>query len=1226
MAGKSTGDHLHKFDPNLFDWEEWEVLFDTHLAVEGVTEDVKKRNLLITLLEVQPFKTSISICKPKKPNECTYSELITKLRTNYAKVTFPSTERIKFFAIRQDSAQSLTDYANVLRNKATTCDFPPVFYEQALITAFVGGLKDERIRKHLMQKNLETFEATINSAKTIESVFIEGANTNVRNNSNHEDFVNKVDNRNKPDQKFKNKSNCASCGSNEHDRSNCRFRKVICHNCKKEGHIAKVCRSKDTNKEMVNSLFVMAVNHHTNDQPIEIRLQLDGTPIVLQMDTGSPITLVTEQAWCNMGKPVLKPVQLQLNSFTGHRIQLKGQLMVNVEYQNQSIQQIVYVVSGFGNNILGRDWIYALNLNDQSLNDLTSNSTLLNVQLVDKNLNELFIRYADIFKEGLGRCKIEAHLHVKPHAVPKFCKSRSLPFAYREAVEKDLNRLITDGIIEPVEVSQWAAPIVVVPKPGGKVRLCADLSTGVNQAIDIDKYPLPKPNELFVALNGGIIFSKIDFSEAYLQVPLDEESKKILIINTHKGLFQYNRLPFGVASAPSIFQKIMDMMLTGLDGTVSYLDDIIITGKDLVDHLNNLDKVFARIQEYGFRINRSKCSFLQQSVEYLGFIVDKNGVHTSTSKTKAIVDMPNPTNVSQLRSFLGMVNHYAKFIPRLTDRLAPFYTLLQKNVEWNWSKICAAAFSSIKKTLTSPIALTHYDPAVPLVMAADASNIGVGAVIYHRYTDGTEKVIAHASKTLTPTERNYAQIEKEALALIYGVQKFDQFLRGRTFTLLTDHKPLLTIFGSKKGIPTTSANRLQRWALRLMGYSYNIEYRSTNDFGQADGLSRLPIGPDEAFDNEDTGESRVVSIIQEESQKELPLRAVQIAQETRRDSILHQVYTYVLSGWPSKVSDDIQPFYRIRNDLSTTNGCIVWGLRTIIPLCFRSKLLKHLHSTHSGMGRMKADARRYFWWPLLDKDIENLASQCQTCSENSKQPPKVPLQQWPIPEVPWQRIHIDFMGKFLGHYYLIVVDAHSKWLEVMVMNNITASKTIDALLALFSHYGLCEEIVSDNGSQFTSDEFAEFCACNGIRHIRTSPGHAQSNGQAERYVDTVKSALTKGMADGGTLSEVLNKFLFSYRTTPHATTNVSPAELFLKRQLRTVLDLLRPTAADSSSKARQRYQRNFDRHTRERDFYPGDMVIVRDFRNAQNKIKWTPGTLLSRIGTRNWKVQVQQQT
>ena len=671
----------------------------------------------------------------------------------------------------------------------------------------------------------------------------------------------------------------------------------------------------------------------------------------------------------------------------------------------------------------------------------------------------------------------------------------------------------------------------------------------------------------------------------------------------------------------------MDMMLTGLEKTVCYLDDIIITGTNMEDHLNNLEKVFARIQEYGFHINKSKCSFLQNSVEYLGFIVNKHGVHTSPSKTKAIIQMPNPTNVSQLRSLLGMITHYAQFIPKLTDRLAPFYALLQKNVDWNWSKSCDIAFSSIKKLLTSSIALAHYDPVVPLILAADASNVGVGAVIYHRYPDGTERAIAHASKTLTRTEQRYAQIEKEALALVYGVQKFDQFLQGRTFTLLTDHKPLLTIFGSKKGIPTTSANRLQRWALRLMGYSYTSEYRSTHNFGQADGLSRLPIGPDKLFDNNDVIESRVISLIQEEFQQELPLRAAQIAQETRKDSILHQVYAYVLSGWPSNVSENIQPFFRIRNELSTAHDCLIWGIRTIIPFRFRNKLLNHLHSTHAGMSRMKANARRYFWWPALDKDIENLAAQCQTCPENSNQPPKAPLSQWPVPETPWKRIHIDYMGRFLNHYYLIVVDAYSKWLEVIVMNTITSTNTIDALLSLFTRYGLCEEIVSDNGTQFTSDEFNDFCARHGIRHIRTAPGQPQSNGQAERYVETVKSALTKGVAGGsGTLSTVLNKFLFSYRSTPHATTAVSPAELFMKRQLRTVLDLLRPTANDSFQNARQRYQKNFDQHTRAREFHSGDLVMVRDFRNAQNKIKWTHGTLLSRIGTRNWNVQVQDQT
>jgi hypothetical protein len=928
-----------------------------------------------------------------------------------------------------------------------------------------------------------------------------------------------------------------------------------------------------------------------------------------------------------MGKPKLQLVKSSFNSFSGHTIYIKGEKTVNVEYHDRIIKLRLYVVQGDGNNIMGRDWINSLNLNSRTLNDIISKMSIQNVKLEFKNLNELFIHYKDVFKDGLGCCKIKAHLHIKPNVMPRFYKARSLPFAYREAVENDLDRLVTEAVLEPINISKWAAPIVVVPKPGGKVRICADLSTGVNQALDIDQYPLPKPNELFVALNGGTIFSKIDFSEAYLQVQLDDESKELLVINTHKGLFRFNRLPFGVASAPSIFQKIMDQMLAGLEGVVCYLDDIIVTGKNKSDHLNNLNKVFARIKEYGFHINKNKCTFLQDNVEYLGFIVDKNGVHSSPSKTKAILDMPKPTNLSQLRSFLGMVNHYAKFIPNLSNRLSPFYLLLKKDCPWKWTLSCDKAFKNIKQFLISPLVLTHYDPTIPLVLAADASNSGVGAVIYHRYPDGSEKAIAHASKTLTETESRYAQIEKEALAIIYGIQKFDQFLRGRKFTLLTDHKPLITIFGPKKGIPTTSANRLQRWAIRLMGYTYNIEYCSTNNFGQADGLSRLPIGPDTTFDKQDPDEIHVINSIQQELQNNLPIRAAQIATATQKDPILIQVYNYIMSGWPLNSPEQLQSYHRIRNELSTSFGCITWGLRTVIPSCYRLDLLNHLHSTHSGMGRMKAEARRYFWWPVLDKEIEDLVKQCSICSQNSKQPVKAPLQQWKVPEHPWQRIHIDFMGKFMNNYFLIIVDANSKWLEVFMMNNITTSSTIHVLQTLFARFGLPEQIVSDNGTQFTSEEFADYCARNGIQHIRTTPQHPQSNGQAERYVDTVKCALKKGLHNGGKLSDVLLKFLFCYRTTPHTTTNLSPAELFLKRQPRTVLDLLRPNSNsnDASNKARLRYKKNFDRHSKRRIFHEGDKVIVRDFRIDPNKIKWTPGIILNSQGSRIWTIKVDEQ-
>lgn len=246
-------------------------------------------------------------------------------------------------------------------------------------------------------------------------------------------------------------------------------------------------------------------------------------------------------------------------------------------------------------NLLGLDWISMLHLNTKSLNDIKFCSVISNITTEVKPLNELFEEYQDIFNDELGRCKVKAQLQIKPNATPTFCKPRSLPFAYRQAVEDDLNRLIKADVLKPISCSKWAAPVVIVPKPGGKVRICADLSTGVNRALDINQYPLPKPDDLFVALNDGESFTKIDFSDAYLQVELDESSKEKLVINTHKGLLQYNRLPFGVASAPSLFQQIMDQMLAGLDGTVCYLDDIIVTGRNQTDHLSNLKQVFQRI-------------------------------------------------------------------------------------------------------------------------------------------------------------------------------------------------------------------------------------------------------------------------------------------------------------------------------------------------------------------------------------------------------------------------------------------------------------------------------------------------------------------------------------------------------------------------------------------------------------------------------------------------------
>lgn len=298
---------------------------------------------------------------------------------------------------------------------------------------------------------------------------------------------------------------------------------------------------------------------------------------------------------------------------------------------------------------------------------------------------------------------------------------------------------------------------------------------------------MPRLEDLFSTLSGGQFFTKLDLSQAYQQVLLEENAKQYLTINTHRGLFQYTRLPFGVSSAPSIFQRIMDSLLQGLKQVCVYLDDILITGKTKEEHLRNLEEVLKRLQQAGLRLKRKTCQFLQQSVQYLGYKIDKKGLHPTEEKVKAIKEAPRPKNVGELRSYLGLIN--GKFLKDLSTMLAPLYRLLKKETQWHWGEEQEQSFNESKRWLHSERVLAHYDPQKDLVLCCDASHYGLGAVLCHRLEQDTDKPIGYASRTLTSAEQNYSQLEKEALAVIFGVKHFHQYLYGRSFTIVTDHQP-----------------------------------------------------------------------------------------------------------------------------------------------------------------------------------------------------------------------------------------------------------------------------------------------------------------------------------------------------------------------------------------------------------------------------------------------------
>ena len=261
-----------------------------------------------------------------------------------------------------------------------------------------------------------------------------------------------------------------------------------------------------------------------------------------------------------------------------------------------------------------------------------------------------------------------------------------------------------------MEHSEWASPIVPVPKRDGTLRICGDYKVTLNGALQVDQYPLPHPSNLFTCLTGGTKFTKLDLSAGYQQLSLDTESQKLVTINTHKGLFQFTRLPFGIASAPAVFQRTMDTILQGIPQVICYIDDILVTGKTEAEHLSNLEEVLKCLQEHGVGLKKEKCQFLQDSVEYLGHCIDAQGVHTSETKLKAIVEVPKPRNVQELRSFLGLLNYYAKFIANLSSILHPLNNLLRANQHWVWTHACNRAFLEAKSKLMSAPVLAYYDP------------------------------------------------------------------------------------------------------------------------------------------------------------------------------------------------------------------------------------------------------------------------------------------------------------------------------------------------------------------------------------------------------------------------------------------------------------------------------------------------------------------------------------
>lgn len=1253
MSSSAVG-HLTPFEEKVETISTFLLRVKHYIKANKVAEDLKV-SVLLSVLGPKIVSVLEDLLAPEEVDSKSYDVLVETLRGHYKPCTLTIVERYKFNSRVQQPTESISDYVVTLKHMASTCNFG-AFLKDALRDRLVSGIRDDVIRQRLLTDELN-FEDSLRKALTLEEAIRQKATFGPSQATQVTDSVNRVRAQSSKQTPHKPKDNrpsqvtaatgsahassngkkpCYRCGCSDHPQYKCKYKNAKCHSCGSTGHLQKVCKKSGkvqqvTEMDNSDNDCIYRIGSES-EGPYNVNIVVNNQNVCFEVDTGSYYTIVsncTYQRYFSTCTLQTSNVKLTAIWFSDS-LPLRGVAKVCVQHKGATHLLDLYVLDSGSRSLpslLGRQWNSALQL--VQVPTMVKHVRTGNELLVSK-LKE---KFPTVFDGKPGHIKrFQASIILKEDAVPVFCKARSIPFALRAAVEEELTRLERDKVITRVKHSEWATPLVVVPKQHG-VRICADFKVTLNRVLEKEHYPLPVIKDIFAEMAGAKFFCILDLTGAYLQLPVRPESAPLLTVNTPLGLFRYNYLPFGLAASPSIFQAVMDEILKRVKGVACYLDDVMVWGASEEVTRLRLHEVLQLFCNYNIKINVEKCQFFQQKVEYLGYTVSQHGIQPTGELVKCIQDAPAPTSKAELQSYLGLLNFYHDYIPHAGHKLTPLYNLVKNNAEWEWSNECNRCFEESKKWVCEDSVLVFYDPQQPLRLTTDASAKGVGAVLSH-VIDGQERPISFASKKLQPCETRYSQIEREALAIIFGIKQFHKFLYGRHFELFCDNKPLTLILGEKKAIPAMAAARLQRWAILLAAYDYKMVHKPGTSVCNADFLSRCPIATSEPVEKAHNSFSSVhrldAVLLGVDSGAEEPLTAADIARETQKDATLRQVYNFVRFGWQADQEDTrFNAYYRKRDELSIDGDCVLWGSRVVIPEVLQNRVLKLLHGGHPGIVKMKMLARSYVWWPKIDEQQENFVRHCASCQQTRNAAFKAPLHHWPVPVRRWQRLHIDFAEtrhEGQPRNLLLVVDAYSKWLEVFLMRSITAENTIDRLRTLFASYGLPEEIVSDNGSQLTSAEFADFLKKNKIKHVTSPPYHAQSNGAIERCVQTTKQSIWKQVFDsrGTSLQHKLDNFLYHYRNTPHATTQKTPAEVFLGWMPRSFLTLLKPSLAQFVEQRQRALEEKVNINRQTPQFMEKDLVWVKSRRGEPQN--WLPGHVVAKKSPLTFRVSVGGQT
>ncbi|XP_058803777.1 uncharacterized protein K02A2.6-like [Phymastichus coffea] len=779
--------NINPFIPGEMQWVRWQKKFEGAIKIMKVST-ADKATFLLHYVGDAAYDALCDTFGDDQVDSKSYETLVAKLKELFAPPVLKIAENFKFNSRKQQPGESIQEFATALTKMSANCGFGS-HTSKALRNQFVYGLVTPRIQSRLIETKDLTFETAVTTALTMETceretscfrkdppainyLHAQKKRTDVHKKKNNFNSKRKI-----PPVDFT-KPYCYRCGNPNHKANACRLPvSTVCLSCNKPGHVARVCRSKsDYTDNQVHQVcdhesedddyygqelmdICKVDTEEINNLPLREKfmkqLIVEDKTVEFELDSGAAVSLMWFQdAKRLFPKSSLQRASIKLVTYCNSNVNVHGFIGVTVNFENTKFLLNLYLTDVNRSPLCGREWIHKFisNKGAQCLFTPVLSLETKKIHKFDKIsfAKELSIKYKNVVRQdfspitGLGLVSLK----LKKDSKPIFFKARSVPFRLIKPVDSALNAWKSCDILQPISTSLYATPIVPILKKDGNVRVCGDYSVTVNPQLIVNDCHMPTTKEMFMDLTGCTCLARIDCAWAYIQLPVDEATADLLTINTPRGLYRVKRMLFGIAAAPAIWQECMNFLFRSVKGVCVFQDDLRLAARSLSELITLIHTVLKILDDHNIKINLKKCSFCDEEICYCGHIINAKGIHKDLAKFEAVSNMPQPQNVSELRTYIGMIMYYGRFIKNASTLLAPLYNLLKKNCKFVWSKECQTAFVSTKTAFTSDTCLTFFDPSRPLILATDASPVGVGAVISHSFEDGSERPIQFASQKL----------------------------------------------------------------------------------------------------------------------------------------------------------------------------------------------------------------------------------------------------------------------------------------------------------------------------------------------------------------------------------------------------------------------------------------------------------------------------------------------